>query len=305
MRLLNSLRVSPILSDARQNDFIMGNETTFFSYSRSDSAFVLQLAKDLREAGADLWLDQLDIKAGSRWDSSVEAALQSSSRLIIVLSPASVESNNVMDEVNYALESGKVLIPVLLSNCAVPFRLRRLQHIDFTENYETGLKQLLEVLGYGSNTEATETKQDIKTTAEPPATKEKNVSGKRPGKENTAFDKTGKRNNSKTFLWAGAGIVLLVLAIWAFMTLGKHKSGVATVSVVDYCTNDNSKCGSFKMIGEKQWLEKNSDGTFSYKEASRNENSIFLTGSYNITLNLDEKVVLVNNNLFYKITGFK
>ena len=134
----------------------MTKETTFFSYSRSDSDFVLQLAKDLRDAGADLWLDQLDIKAGSRWDASIEAALNSASRLIVILSPASVDSNNVMDEVNFALENSKTVIPVLLSECTAPFRLRRLQRIDFSGDYQKGLKQLLEVLGYttGSNNKA-------------------------------------------------------------------------------------------------------------------------------------------------------
>ena len=43
----------------------MPDEPIFFSYSRTDSEFVLKLAKDLRKAGANIWLDQLDIKAGS------------------------------------------------------------------------------------------------------------------------------------------------------------------------------------------------------------------------------------------------
>ena len=45
----------------------MALQKTFFSYSRVDSEFVLKLAKDLRTAGADIWLDQLDISAGKRW----------------------------------------------------------------------------------------------------------------------------------------------------------------------------------------------------------------------------------------------
>ena len=40
----------------------------FFSYAREDSAFVLRLANELREAGLNLWLDQLDILGGQRWD---------------------------------------------------------------------------------------------------------------------------------------------------------------------------------------------------------------------------------------------
>ena len=65
----------------------MPNTPIFFSYSRSDSEFVLKLAKDLRNAGANIWLDQLDIKAGSHWDSSIETALNTATHLIIVLSP--------------------------------------------------------------------------------------------------------------------------------------------------------------------------------------------------------------------------
>lgn len=126
----------------------MATGKTFFSYSRSDSVFVIKLAKDLRDAGVTIWLDQLDIKAGSHWDSSIETALESAQNMIVVLSAESVKSNNVMDEVSFALESGKTVIPVFLSECATPFRLRRLQRIDFTCDYQTGLNQLLEVLGH-------------------------------------------------------------------------------------------------------------------------------------------------------------
>ena len=40
----------------------------FFSYAREDSEFVLKLAKELRAVGVNLWLDQLDILGGQRWD---------------------------------------------------------------------------------------------------------------------------------------------------------------------------------------------------------------------------------------------
>ena len=82
----------------------MSTGTIFFSYSRQDSDFVIHLAQSLREAGAEVWLDQLDIKPGSRWDKSIEQALFKSSTLLVVLSKSSVESANVMDEVSFALE---------------------------------------------------------------------------------------------------------------------------------------------------------------------------------------------------------
>lgn len=129
----------------------MANDTIFFSYSRDDSKFVMELAKDLRAAGAKVWLDQLDIEPGSRWDSSVEKALQESNTLLVVLSNSSVKSHNVMDEVSYALEENKKVVPLLMENCQIPFRLRRLQYADFSGNRETGLKHLVDALKLEQN----------------------------------------------------------------------------------------------------------------------------------------------------------
>src|SRR5262245_41270793 len=115
----------------------MGEIKYFFSYTRKDSGFVLKLATALREAGANLWLDQLDIVGGQRWDHAVEAALETCQGIIAVLSPQALASINVEDEVSYALEKEKVVIPILLRSCAIPMRLRRIQHIDFTADYNT------------------------------------------------------------------------------------------------------------------------------------------------------------------------
>lgn len=120
--------------------------TYFFSYARRDSEFVLKLAKELREVGAILWLDQLDILGGQRWDRAIEEALGACQGMIVVLSPESLASNNVMDEVSYALEAGKLVVPILLRSGTIPFRLRRVQHVDFTAGYDTGFAQLLRSL---------------------------------------------------------------------------------------------------------------------------------------------------------------
>jgi TIR domain. len=124
----------------------MNATNIFFSYARANSDFVLNLAKDLRAAGVDLWLDQLDIAPGERWDVAIQAALERATTLLIILSPESVASQNVMDEMSFALDKNKRVLPVLHRICEVPFRWRRLQHIDFTADYATGLARLLDVL---------------------------------------------------------------------------------------------------------------------------------------------------------------
>src|SRR5579883_960443 len=130
----------------------MSEETprAFFSYSREDSAFVLQLAKDLRAAGANVWFDQLDIHVGDRWDASIEDALHKCPRVILVVSPGSVASNNVMDEVSFAIDENKQVIPVLYRDCKIPFRLRRLQYLDARTDYQGAVRGLLRLLGVES-----------------------------------------------------------------------------------------------------------------------------------------------------------
>lgn len=121
--------------------------TAFFSYSRTDSEFALRLAGDLKAAGLNVWLDQLDIVPGQQWDRAVEEQLTRSPRMLVILSPSSVESANVMDEVSFALEQRKTVIPIIHENCKIPFRLRRVQHVDFTKDYARGLNDLLKALG--------------------------------------------------------------------------------------------------------------------------------------------------------------
>jgi hypothetical protein len=118
----------------------------FISYARRDSAFAIGLATRLRDCGLDVWVDQLDIKIGDRWDRAIQQALESSRVLVVVLSPASVASDNVMDEVNFAIEEKKTIVPVLHQICKTPFRLRSLQFIELESNSDQGFSRLLKAL---------------------------------------------------------------------------------------------------------------------------------------------------------------
>ncbi len=188
--------------------------TIFFSYSRVDSQFVLKLAKDLRDTGVNVWLDQLDIAAGSHWDSSIEKALHSSKTLLIILSATSVASENVMDEVSYALEEGKKVIPILLSNCETPFRLRRLQRIDFTGDYQSGFDHLLEAI----NVKETNRAEKINTISE---TIHKANS---PKTEATATLPAKPNGKSKMGILITIGVIILAFAAWGISKMGGKKN---------------------------------------------------------------------------------
>ncbi|MEJ7739001.1 MAG: toll/interleukin-1 receptor domain-containing protein [Chitinophagaceae bacterium] len=115
----------------------------FLSYSRIDAEFALQLVNDLKTHGLSVWFDQMDIRSGTHFDTEIQHAIEAAHYLVVILTPTSASSNNVLDEVSYALDEGKPVIPILLADCDVPLRLKRLQYVDFTNDYTSGLNLLL------------------------------------------------------------------------------------------------------------------------------------------------------------------
>ena len=110
---------------------------TFLSYSRNDKDFALQLTNELKAAGFPLWIDQLDIPTDARQDDELEIALIECSIFMVILTPDSTASENVKDEIGFAIDNGKRTLPILLENAIVPLRLRRFQYVDFTtKSYE-------------------------------------------------------------------------------------------------------------------------------------------------------------------------
>jgi hypothetical protein len=104
----------------------------FLSYSRTNRGFALELAKELKASGFLIWFDQLDIPTGARWDDEIEKALTDCEIFMVILTPQSIASHNVKDEIGYAIDSNKRILPILLEQANVPFRLRRFQYVDFT-----------------------------------------------------------------------------------------------------------------------------------------------------------------------------
>jgi hypothetical protein len=123
------------------------NETslTFVSYARVDAEFARKLAGDLESAGISVWLDEL-ITHGEPWDLAVQSALDRCAQLLVILSPSAVKSRHVLDELAYALDKAKRVIPVIHVECDVPLLLARIQRLDLRERYEHGLERLVATL---------------------------------------------------------------------------------------------------------------------------------------------------------------
>jgi hypothetical protein len=206
----------------------------FFSYSREDSDFALRLANDLRAAGSAVWIDQLDIGPGERWDRVVQSALENCPSVLVILSPATVASNNVLDEVSFALDQQKTLIPVLYRNCDIPFRLRRFQHLDFTGDYDRMLEELRKCLHIAQPAAATENAvptapMQTSTSASRPVQSEVQrvtpppVAPTRPS-EPERFGSSGNTPSSTIPAWAKFGIpaAIIVIAVVVYLLVGSN-----------------------------------------------------------------------------------
>lgn len=122
----------------------------FLSYSRTDERFALRLAQDLRSARVAMWVDQLDIRPSEHWDRAIERAVRECRGLVVVLSPRSVASDNVADEISFAIDSGKSVLPVMIEKCVLPLRITRMHVIDATRDYDKALQQCLAELNHPS-----------------------------------------------------------------------------------------------------------------------------------------------------------
>jgi hypothetical protein len=85
----------------------------FISYSRRDQEFVTRLASDLNTQVANVWFDQSTIQLGQKWHDEIMDGIRECKAFILVLSPDSMESKYVQEEVTKALELGKTIFPVI------------------------------------------------------------------------------------------------------------------------------------------------------------------------------------------------
>jgi len=121
----------------------MSAKKIFISYSRRDTEYVKSLVEALRKQGFDVWFDK-NIRTGTDWDDTIESELKNADAIVLILSKTSVASDNVKDEISYAIGLNKPVNPIKIEECDVPMRLARKQFVDFTAmGHEAGFERLV------------------------------------------------------------------------------------------------------------------------------------------------------------------
>ncbi len=91
-----------------------GNEKYIFvSYAHKDSAVVIPMIDAMMAAGFRVWYDQ-GIQAGTEWPEYIETHLDQCEVVLVCMSPATVNSVNCRNEINYASMLQKEMLVVYL-----------------------------------------------------------------------------------------------------------------------------------------------------------------------------------------------
>jgi hypothetical protein len=107
-----------------------GGLCVFISFSHADAQVVAPIIEKLKSMGTRIWWDK-DIVHGSDWDDQVEQAMVSADLMLVFVSPSAVASLESNKEWKYWMgEIKKPLIPVVIKDCRLPYRLYSLQRIN-------------------------------------------------------------------------------------------------------------------------------------------------------------------------------
>lgn len=92
-----------------------GGTRLFVSHASEDGPAAVAITAELHSQGVGTWLATRDIQVGDNYAARIHNAIVESSHLVVLLSPASIASVHVQREVSIALDQGKVLLPVVVS----------------------------------------------------------------------------------------------------------------------------------------------------------------------------------------------
>lgn len=124
----------------------------FLSHSSADKAAVRRLADDLTAAVIEVWLDERQVGVGDPILQRIQEGIASADYVAVWLTPRAVSSEWVQREwgtkLNKEIADRDVqVLPLLAESCDIPLLLAAKKYVDFRNNYDHALDELLGKLG--------------------------------------------------------------------------------------------------------------------------------------------------------------
>ena len=118
----------------------------FISYSRQEAPFVDSLLDELEDRGFKVWLDYHSLVPARPWREQIFRGVAEAGTTLVVVSKASMASNNVAPEWRRAVELKKRIILIIFEAAKLPPELAHYEWIDFRGSFKKGLAELLSQL---------------------------------------------------------------------------------------------------------------------------------------------------------------
>src|SRR5687768_16601059 len=117
----------------------------FISYAREDGSEIAdEIADRLRSLQHEVFLDVDSIRVGSVWKKELKRRVHWANVLIVIITPASNESDFVYQEIELAKLKKKTILPIQVNNTPLPVYLRGTWHATKLRdgNYDSVLLEL-------------------------------------------------------------------------------------------------------------------------------------------------------------------
>lgn len=107
------------------------NHTIFISYSRKDSTIADYLCNTLENDNIQCWIAPRNIAPGIEYSKAISDAIEKCKIFISIISDESINSNWIINEIEYALLQAKTIIPLFIGNpqlnSSLKYHLARIQ----------------------------------------------------------------------------------------------------------------------------------------------------------------------------------
>ena len=124
----------------------LSQDTAYINFATQDESIAQQIAADLEKMGIASWLHETDSESSTQWAGGVHPALTECARMVLLLSPASVASESAEAAWKFFKEKRKPILIAQVEATEPPDMIRRSPRFDFTGDYKTAFRQMVQAL---------------------------------------------------------------------------------------------------------------------------------------------------------------
>lgn len=123
----------------------LSRDTAYIAFADSDEDIAQAIAADLEKSGIASWLhDESDRSV--QWAGGVHPALTECGSLVVLLSPATLDSQAVQAAWQFFKDKRKPVLIAQVDAADPPDAIRRSPRFDFSADYKAALRQLVQAL---------------------------------------------------------------------------------------------------------------------------------------------------------------